>query len=189
MHFIAKKTTAEIIASGNDYIIGVKGNQPKLLKQIKETTADESNIVSISEISECSKGRIETRKVSISHDLSGISDEWIGLKTIIRVERTVIEKQINRNETAFYIGSFKTDACGLNIGIRRHWAIENQLHYVKDVTFREDYSKIVADNSAENFSLIRNIVINLFRKSGMKSMIQAIRLISNDIKKLKILIE
>ena len=115
-----KKTTKDIIASENHYIIGVKGNQPKLQAQIAKTTSDQSKIVSISEISERSKGRFETRKVSISNDLSGISDEWIGLKTIIRVERTVVEKQITRNETVFYIGSFNTDAYGLNIGIRKH---------------------------------------------------------------------
>ena len=186
---MSKKTTAEIIASGNHYVIGVKGNQPKLQAQIAKTTSDESEIVSISETAERSKGRFETRKVSISTNLLGISDEWIGLKTIIRVERTVVEKNKTRNETAFYIGSFNTDAHGLNVGIRKHWGIENKLHYVKDVTFREDYSKIKAENSAENFSLIRNIVINIFRKNKQKNLKQAIRLISNDIKKMKKLIE
>ena len=186
---MSKKTTGEIIASENHYVIGVKRNQLKLYDQIAKTTSDASKIVSISKISEFSKGRFETRKVSISNDLSGISKEWIGLKTIIKVERTVVKKQITSNETAFYIGSFETDAYGFNIGIRKHWSIENKLHYVKDVTFGEDASKIISGNSAENFSLIRNIVINIFRKNGLKNIKQAIRLNSNHIKKLKKLIE
>jgi len=178
-----------IIASQNDYVIGVKRNQPKLYEQISKTTSDNSKINSISEITERSKGRLETRHVSISNDLSGISKEWIGLKTIIKVERTVVKKQITTNETAFYIGSFKADAHGFNIGIRKHWSIENSLHYVKDVSFGEDKSKINTDYSAENFSLIRNIVINTYRKNGYENLKQAMRLHSCDIKKIKILLE
>lgn len=81
------------------------------------------------------------------------------------------------------------DAYAFNIGIRRHWGIENRLHYVKDVTFKEDDSKIKSGNAPENFSLIRNIVINIFRNNGWTGMKQAIRLHSNDISELKKLIE
>ncbi len=184
-----KKTIVEIIDSKNDYVIGVKGNQPNLLKQIKETTSDAKNIISISKISERSRGRSETREVYVSDNISGISKEWKGLKSIIKVERTVVEKNKTSNETAFYISSLDTDAHGFNVGIRRHWGIENRLHYVKDVTFKEDGSKIKAGNSAENFSIIRNIVINIFRNDGWKNIKQATRLLSNEIRKLKKLIE
>lgn len=156
-----------------------------MLEQIQITTENEFKIDSISEITEKSRGRLETRKASVSTDIAGISQEWIGLKSIIKVERKVVEKKETRYETAYYISSLEADAYGFNLGIRGHWAIENSLHYVKDVTFKEDNSKIKAGNSAENFSTIRNIVINIFRNQGEKSMISAIRLISNDIKKLK----
>ena len=178
-----------IIKSENDYVIGVKLNQPKLYKQILKTTSDKSKISSISEISEKSRGRLETRRVSISNDLSGISKEWIGLKTIIRVERTVKTKDTTTNETAFYIGSINADAHGFNVGIRKHWSIENSLHYVKDVSFGEDKSKITSNFAPENFSLIRNIVINIFRKNGFKGMKKTMRLTSNDIQKYKKLLE
>ena len=186
---MSKKTTKEIIASKNDYVIGVKGNQPKLLKQIEETTSEETKIIGSSVISERSKGRLETREVYLSDDTSGISEEWIGLKSIIRVERIVVDKKGKRCETSYYISSLATDAYGLNVGIRRHWGVENRLHYVKDVTFKEDDSKINSGNSAENFSLIRNIVINIFRTNGYNGMKQAIRLHSNDIKKIIKLLE
>ncbi len=186
---MSKKTTQVIINSNNDYVIGVKGNQPNLLKQITTTTKDKTQIITSSIISERSKGRVEKREVYVSNNISGISEEWIGLKSLIRVERTVIEKNKERNETSFYISSLVTDAYGFNIGIRRHWGIENRLHYVKDVTFKEDDSKIKKGNAAENFSLIRNIAINIFRINGQKNMKQATRLVANDIKKLKKLLE
>lgn len=62
--------------------------------------------------------------------------------------------------------------------------IENSLHYTKDVTFREDYSKIVKKNAPQNMSLVRNIAINIFRLKGYTNMAQAVRLIANDIPKM-----
>lgn len=184
-----KKTTQTIIKSENDYVIGVKGNQKTLLKQIDKTTSDEANIISISIIKEKSKGRLEKRIVSVSNNLDGISSQWVGLKSIIRVERIVEEKAKKRKEISFYISSLVSDAYGFNVGIRKHWGIENRLHYVKDVTFKEDFSKINSKYAAENFSLIRNIAINIFRNNGYKGIKQAIRLHSNDIRKLMKIIE
>ena len=105
------------------------------------------------------------------------------------MERTVLNKKGKRQETAFYISSLSVDAYAFNIGIRRHWGIENRLHYVKDVTFKEDDSKIKSGYAAENFSLIRNIVINIFRKNNWMGIKQAIRLYSNNISELKSLLE
>ena len=69
-------------------------------------------------------------------------------------------------------------------GIRGHWSIENSLHYVKDVTFCEDDSQITSGNSAQNMSVIRNIVINLLRQNDYKNLKQATRLLANDIRRL-----
>lgn len=69
-------------------------------------------------------------------------------------------------------------------GIRSHWSIENSLHYVKDVTFNEDRSKIISGNNPANMSIMRNIVINIFRENGYDNLKQAIRLLANNIKKL-----
>ncbi len=101
----------------------------------------------------------------------------------------MVEKNIERKETAYHISSLLADAFAFNKGIRGHWAIENSLHYVKDVTFKEDASKINTKNAPENFSLVRNITINIYRKNGYKGMKQAIRLNSNDINSLAKLLE
>jgi predicted transposase YbfD/YdcC len=66
-------------------------------------------------------------------------------------------------------------------GIRNHWKIENCLHYPKDVTFREDASKVRTGQAPENTSLIRNIAINLFRGKGYENMAQAIRMVGHDV--------
>lgn len=70
-----------------------------------------------------------------------------------------------------------------------HWSIENSLHYVKDVTFGEDASRIRTGNAPTNFSIIRNIAINLLRKTNFNSFPQAIRRIGGDIATLYALLE
>ena len=65
---------------------------------------------------------------------------------------------------------------------KKPWFIENSLHYVKDVIFKEDNSKIILKNAPKNMSLIKNIVINIFRKSGYTNIAKAIRIVTNDLK-------
>ena len=70
-----------------------------------------------------------------------------------------------------------------NIGIRNHWSVES-MHYVKDVTFGEDSSLIRTGNAPTNFSIIRNITMNVLRRENYLNFPQAIRMIGGDIKKL-----
>jgi predicted transposase YbfD/YdcC len=70
----------------------------------------------------------------------------------------------------------------LTQGIRSHWAIENSLHWIKDVTLKEDASKISAGEAPSVLSTLKNGALNIFRKNGMNQIAQAIRLVSNDIK-------
>jgi predicted transposase YbfD/YdcC len=125
------------------------------------------------------------RKTSIYNKLEGIDKDWIGIQTLIKVERYVKTKKKTRKEIAFYISSLKEKKAKIyHDGIRKHWSIENSLHYVKDKTFKEDACKVTTDNGATNLSLIRNIIINLFRREGFNNMAQAIRLICNDVNKM-----
>ncbi len=66
-----------------------------------------------------------------------------------------------------------------------HWGIENSLHHVKDVIFKEDDSKIITGNAPENYSIIRNISINIFRENEFESIAKGIRLCCNKIFKLR----
>lgn len=75
----------------------------------------------------------------------------------------------------------EVSAKDFNIWIRGHWAIENSLHYVKDVTLKEDDSKIISWNAPQNKSLILNFGLNILRKNGYTNIARGIRLIANDI--------
>lgn len=108
------------------------------------------------------------------------------MQTIIQVTRKITKNNKTSTETAYFISSLPptTNAKIFNQGIRSHWSIENSLHYIKDKTFQEDNSKIVSGNAPVNMSLIRSIVLNVFRKYGYTNIAQAIRLVSNDISKM-----
>ena len=92
-------------------------------------------------------------------------------------------------EISYYISSLAISATKFNKGIRAHCGIENKLHWVKDVTFKEDSSKIKTGYAPENMSIIRNIVINVLRKNGYKNLAQATRLLSNSITQTSRLLE
>lgn len=184
-----KETVKTIIESGNDYIIGVKRNQETLLAKIKENIG-KNKAFDRNESFEKNRGRAETRISEVYNNLENISDKWDGLKTLIKIERTVKRNNAISKETAYYISSLPPDtgAREFSRAIRSHWHIENSLHYVKDKTFKEDELKIKSRYAPQNLSTLRNIVINIFRNSGYKNMAQAVRLVANDIHKLYSLI-
>ncbi|NDV84985.1 ISAs1 family transposase [Bacteroides sp. 51] len=180
-----KKTTLAIIESGNHYIIQIKKNQPNLYNQTCVNTSDEQRAISICEETTCKRGRVEYRKVLLYKDISGISEQWVGLKRLIRVERTVTCKGKQRRETAYYITSLATRKAEVVAKhIRNHWGIENRLHWVKDVSMKEDKSKTAKGYAAENISILRNIAINLFRTNGFDSIKHATQFYANNVKEL-----
>jgi len=182
---LPKKTVETIIETGNQYIIQVKANQKLLLNQMKINTSEANFCTDFFEDINHARGRFETRKTFIYKDLHGISSEWKGLKRLIRVERTVITKKKESHETAYYISSIRSDKASLfGNHIRNHWGIENRLHWVKDVSMNEDKSKTVKGMAAENISILRNIVINLFRTNGYDSIKYAIEVCVNNLKEL-----
>lgn len=112
--------------------------------------------------------------------------EWAGIKRIICVKREVSVKGKNHTtvDNAIFISSLDKPASFFQEAIRSHWAIENSLHYVKDVTFAEDTSTIRTKNAPVNFSTVRTIAITLLRRHHFKNIKQAIRLVAFDIKRL-----
>ena len=176
-----KKTTGEIIASKNDYLIGVKKNQPRLYNQIELTLADLNNQSSSYTTLEKNKGRIELRHTMVSNLIEGINKDWIGLQQIIGVYRRVIWKGKTTEEMAYFISSKNSNAFLYEEGVRSHWAIETSLHGVKDVTLKEDDSKIRKGNAPQNISALKSISLNIFRTNDFTNMAEAMRLVSNDI--------
>ncbi len=188
MHFTAKKTAALIIEGGNNYVITVKGNQPRLLAQLTTIATGQKPRERFVDI-EKTRGRTTCRIVNLFTDLRGIDIDWLGLKSLIQVERIGIRSGKKYLQTNYYISSLVSKVTTFANGIHQHWGIENRLHWVKDVIFGEDAAPLSNYNAATNWSIIRNIAINLARKGGYDSLTKAERFLAHDIDKLFLLLE
>jgi predicted transposase YbfD/YdcC len=175
-----KKTVAQIIASGNDYLIAVKGNQPKLFEQLK-TQFEQASPPSVAVQTELTRDRQTQRTVSVLSSVATINVHWAGVQRLIRVERVGTRANCPVSETMFYISSLTLDAVGFAQRIRQHWHIENRLHWVKDVVLKEDGSPLCDGHAPVNFAIVRTIALNLFRQHGFASVTQGLRRMAHDI--------
>jgi len=130
------------------------------------------------------RGRKEKRSISVFPvTLSFASrQKWRNIRTVIVVKRTVLEKQVLRCETAYFVSDLspETKAKYFYAGIRTHWNIE-AFHYIKDVTFKEDASKVRTGQAPQNYSLLRNFAINIFREHGLNCIQAALEKCANNI--------
>jgi predicted transposase YbfD/YdcC len=178
---LSKKTVTAIIDSGNDYLIGVKKNQPNLYKQIEACMSNQTNWDSLYSYTEQNRGRIENRTIVVSNKINDVDQQWKGLRQIISIERLVKRKGKLTKEKDYFISSQNENAMYYDEGIRSHWQIENSLHWVKDVTLKEDASKIKMGNAPQNISTLKNISINIMRTNNYNNLAQGIRMVSNKI--------
>ncbi len=107
----------------------------------------------------------------------------------LKVERVGTRKGKKYHEIICYISSLMRTAQEFALGIRGHWGLENRLHWVKDVVFKEDASRIHKGNAPANLSIVRAIAINIFRQNGYDSVTTHQRFLSHDIDKLLLLVE
>lgn len=160
---IAKK----IVGKKADYILAVKENQGHLLEEIKDSFQMLAADAVQTEI-DCAHGRMERRRCSVIADLSLIEKarEWASLQGLVRIESERYHKAADKTEREirYYITSLKPDARRLNKAIRQHWGIENKLHWALDVSFGEDLDRKRQQNSAQNFSLLNRMALNLLRQ-------------------------
>jgi predicted transposase YbfD/YdcC len=165
------KIAEKIRAKGADYILAVKDNQKELHQQVKKMfniARPSSTNVSVN----VGHGRVETRKCSIIDNLVFFDSdvEWKGLKALVKIETerySKLEKTTQR-ETRYYISSLSEDAAKINNMVRDHWSIENKLHWMLDVNFREDASRRRKGHSAENFNIIAKVALSLITKAPVE---------------------
>lgn len=164
-----KQIAKQIIDQKGHYCLAVKTNQAILYEEIKEyfsyAEKEEAEKLSTYETLEKNHGRIEKRKYWSSSDIGYLTgkEKWKNLKTIGKVE-SIREMDEKRSfETRYYILDQEMTAEEMSRIVRGHWGIENNLHWVLDVHFREDACKIKAEKAMQNLSLIRKICYNLMK--------------------------
>jgi predicted transposase YbfD/YdcC len=167
-------TPQVIIDSGNDYLIALKANQLNLYKHVQEFT--HNSIPDSFDYSEDNRhGRLILRGVSVFNVKHSFHKKWQHIKSYIRVERYGERDGKDYNHVAYYISSLSETAQVFAERIRKHWNIENQLHWVKDVIFKEDTLSIQDLQAVSNWSILQTIGLNLFRSLGFLSITEGQR--------------
>jgi len=156
----------KIVEAKADYLLSVKGNQEFLLDDITEAFTHGKTEDEYIE-KEVGHGRVESRTTRVITDLNWIcnKEEWKKLACIIMVFATRYNKKtgVEEQSVRYYISSKTASAKYFHEAVRSHWGIENKLHWCMDVIFGEDNSKKQAENSAQNFSLINKVALNMIR--------------------------
>jgi predicted transposase YbfD/YdcC len=162
-----REIASRIIRKKADYVLAVKDNQGLLAEQVKDSFLL-LNSDAVAEQIDCGHGRVEQRRCSVIADLSMVEKaaEWASLRGLVRIESERYHKATGKTEREirYYITSLSPDAVRLNRVIRQHWGIENKLHWVLDVGFGEDLDRKRAGHSAQNFSLLNRIALNLLKQ-------------------------
>jgi predicted transposase YbfD/YdcC len=163
----------QIVDKKADYVLALKGNQGTLREDVELFAAEQQangfkdTHVSRDQTVDGDHGRIETRTYTVFHDVDWLQErhDWPGLKAVVMVESTreLVDKV--ERETRFYLTSLIWPAHQIGPVIRSHWAIENSLHWVMDMIFRDDECRVRTNHAPANFTTIKHMAHNLIRRA------------------------
>lgn len=164
----------QIIKKEGDYIFSLKGNQGNLSEDVKLYFEDDKLYLEDAKLKTTSShidydkdhGRLETRECRVTNNIDWLNkrhDNWRTIKSIIEIKSTREIQGKATKETRYYISSLDTSADKILQSIRSHWAIENSLHWVLDMSFNEDYSRIRKENAPHVMAIFRHIALNLLQ--------------------------
>ena len=166
------KTAQAVLDAGADYLLAVKANQPGLMGEI-ERFFDDAPPDLTTTTSEVDKGhgRVEERCVTVSTRIDWLEGErrfpgeyrFPHIAAIAKVQAKAHEKGKTSSQTRYYVTSRPMPAESLAEAVRSHWAIENSLHWVLDVTFREDAARSRTGHGPANMAVVRHFAFNILR--------------------------
>lgn len=159
-----------------DYVLALKGNQGSLHEDVALFVAEQKTRdfaetgISRDTTVNGDRGRIETRTTTVIHDVAWLQKRhaWPGLKAVVMVESCREMREKAEHETRFYLTSLTEAAALLGPIIRSHWSIENSLHWVLDVIFRDDESRVRTGHAPANFTTVKHMACNLLRTATSK---------------------
>jgi predicted transposase YbfD/YdcC len=178
-HDIAQK----ILDKKADYILALKGNQGSLREDVEVFVAEQEAAgfkdceISQDRMIDGDHDRIETRITTVIHDVEWLQDrhDWPGLKAVVMVESSREISGKIEQEKRFYITSLMMLAHLVGPAIRSHWSIENSLHWVMDMLFRDDECRVRTDHAPANFTTIKHMAYNLLRNASGKNSLRSRR--------------
>jgi predicted transposase YbfD/YdcC len=169
-----QKENVEIIrAGGGHYLLPVKGNQPGLQQAVQAVfaQAEEAGFEGVAfdhhAESAAGHGRVEERSVAVIYDPEGLPSGWPDVKAVVSVVRQRLVDGVSTSTAHYYISSHAGTATEMADLIRGHWGIES-MHWVLDVVFREDDSRIREGHAGENLGLLRRVAVALLRRAPGK---------------------
>ena len=181
-----QKAIAEtIVAGGGDYILAVKDNQPTLHAELQAAFATAATPPARSPrlytTEDHGHGREEQRTVQVLPARGHLSPAqmaaWLGVLTIVMVTHVVwcAAKGVESIEVSYFLSSLPPNARRIGTAIRGHWSIENSLHWVVDVVFREDARRVYDRTAAENVAFLNRLALSLLRGDTGKSSLKVKR--------------
>jgi predicted transposase YbfD/YdcC len=169
-----------------DYLLAVKENQPTLYGDIHQFVTDalaneyEGIEHSFWEAEERSHGRDEFRAcyVFTAQDVVQDLTPWRDLKSVVMIVSSRVVNNQATDEVRYYISSRKASAKAFAANIRNHWGIENGLHWILDVCFGDDASRVRSGHGPENFALLRRLALSVLKQQKDKHSIRGRRLVA-----------